>query len=117
MANIANRINALEAAQQGEAARYRQRQARSGIGPKVFSGAITESVEDFFTDMTRFLENNEIDQTQARRWHIDQAKLAHIDDEQEATPTVTQHSTTKQEERPDSGTVRHRYPLRSEHQP
>ena len=68
MANIADRINALEAAQQGEAARYRQRQARSGIGPKVFSGAITKSVEDFFADMTRFLENNEIDQTQARRY-------------------------------------------------
>ena len=66
--NMDERIAALEVAIAGEAARYRQRQARSNIGPVPFAGTIAESVEDFFSDFERYLNNHEIQDTHASRY-------------------------------------------------
>ncbi len=62
------RIEAVEAAIAGEVTRYRQRQARSNIGPVPFAGTIAESVEDFFSDFERYLNNHEIQVTHASRY-------------------------------------------------
>ena len=62
------RIAALEVAIAGEAARYRQRQARSNVGPIPFAGTIAESVEDFFSDFERYLNNHEIQEIHASRY-------------------------------------------------
>ena len=51
-----------------EETRYRQRQARMNIGPAPFSGIVTESIEDFFTDFERYLNNCNISEEQASRY-------------------------------------------------
>ena len=62
------RLAALEAAAATEGARYRQRQARANIGPILFAGTITESVDDFFTDFELYINNNEIPEAHASRY-------------------------------------------------
>ena len=62
------RLEALEAAAANEEARYRQRQARTNLGPIPFAGTVAESVEDFFTDFERFLTNHDIPDEHAARY-------------------------------------------------
>lgn len=59
------RIAALEAALETEESRHRRRAARDATTPDTFYGTLTESVEDFFTEVQRYLDIHEIDAANA----------------------------------------------------
>ena len=63
-----DRLNAVEATLAAEETRYRQREARSTTHRITFTGALDESVEDFFADVDRFMANHGLQQQQAGQY-------------------------------------------------
>ena len=66
--NQTQRIEALEHALGTEVARFRQHHISTLRPLPAHSGELTESVEDFFTDIERYAINNQIPEAQMRNY-------------------------------------------------
>jgi hypothetical protein len=101
------RIAALEAALETEESRHRRRAARDATTPDTFYGTLTESVEDFFTEVQRYLDIHEIDAANAATYVP--SFLGGTAKEFFRTMTPPHHRQHRQHQSQLCGTLRERY--------